>query len=73
MAAWLDSLNGITIAYAMGLVNALLGLVLSFGVTLSADQRSYIVAAINAALVFVAHVSHRVAVNKARTTPSVNG
>lgn len=66
MAAWLDSLNGITIAYAMGLVNALLGLLFSFGVTLNNDQRSYIVAAINAALVFVAHVSHQVATKQVR-------
>ena len=70
-AGVIDSMNGVTIAYAMGLVNALLGLIFAFGVTVTQDQRSYIVATINAALVFIAHVSHAQAKrDTARPTPT---
>lgn len=51
--------NGITMAYAMGLVNALLAVLLAFGVTLSDQQTAAIVGFTNAALVILAHVGHR--------------
>lgn len=51
--------NGITMAYAMGLVNSLLAVLLAFGVTLSDQQTAAIVGFTNAALVILAHVGHR--------------
>ena len=54
------SLNGITIAYAMGIVNAALALAVSFGVHLSSVQQGYLAAILNGAMVLMAHVSHRV-------------
>lgn len=64
------NLNGITIAYAIGLVNIALALIVSFGVHLTQEQRGYLVAFINGALVLVVHISHRVgeATNSGATT-----
>lgn len=52
--------NGITIAYVMGLVNALLALLLAFGLTITPAEQGSIVAFVNAALVLVTHAGHRV-------------
>ena len=54
------NLNGISIAYVMGIVNAALALVVSFGVDLTAEQQGYLAAIVNGLLVLVVHVSHRV-------------
>lgn len=51
--------NGITMAYAMGAVNALLAVLLAFGVTMTDQQTAAIVGFVNAALVILAHVGHR--------------
>ncbi len=52
--------NGITIAYAMGLVNSLLAVLTSFGVPLKPGQQAAVTAFVNAALIVLAHVGHRV-------------
>lgn len=54
------NLNGISIAYAMGIVNAALALTVSFGVDLNAEQQGYMAAIVNGLLILVVHVSHRV-------------
>lgn len=54
------NLNGISIAYVMGIVNALLALTVSFGVDLTAEQQGYLAAIVNGLLILVVHVSHRV-------------
>ena len=51
--------NGITMAYVMGLANALLSVLLAFGVTMSLQQQSAVVAFVNAFLVILAHFGHR--------------
>lgn len=56
---FVTTLNGISIAYVMGVVNAGLGLLLAFGVNLNDQQQSYIVTFVNACLILLAHVSHR--------------
>jgi hypothetical protein len=58
VAQLIDSLNGVSVAYAIGLTNALLALLFSFGVNVSQDQRTAIVAFVNAALIFTAHLAH---------------
>lgn len=52
--------NGITIAYVMGLVNAGLGVLLAFGLTITPEEAAAITAFVNAALVLITHVGHRV-------------
>lgn len=54
-----QNFNGITMAYVMGLVNALLGLLLAFGVNLSETQQGAIIAFVNAAMIVMAHMGHR--------------
>ena len=54
------NLNGISIAYVMGIVNAALALTVSFGVDLTAEQQGYLAAIVNGLLILVVHVSHRV-------------
>lgn len=54
----------------MGLVNALLGLLLSLGVHLRPDQEAAIGGFVNASLVLLVHVSHAQA--KRATAPAVN-
>lgn len=61
LTAIVTNLNGITIAYAMGLTNSGLALLLAFGVHLDDSQASSITAFVNASLILLAHVSHRVA------------
>lgn len=68
-ARLIDSLNGVTIAYAMGVVNAALAMLFAFGVSMTQDQRGYVSAFVNAALVLVAHVSHSQAKRNAPPTP----
>lgn len=51
--------NGITMAYAMGLVNALLGVLIAFGVTITDQQAAAIIGFVNAAMIVAAHVGHR--------------
>jgi len=55
--AW--TLNGITIAYLMGLVNAMMAMLLAFGLKMTPEEQASIVAFFNAALVAVAHLTHR--------------
>ncbi|HJR05016.1 MAG TPA: hypothetical protein VKA83_25465, partial [Methylomirabilota bacterium] len=59
--------NGVSLAYAMGFVNALMALLFSFGVNITDDQRSAIVGLVNAGLVLVAHVAY----SHAKTTKPV--
>lgn len=54
------NLNGITIAYVMGLTNALLVCVMAFGVHLNDIQRTAIAGLVNAALVLAIHLGHRI-------------
>lgn len=54
------SLNGITIAYTMGIVNALLATMDAFGLRLTDQQSASVTALINASLIATVHVSHRV-------------
>lgn len=54
------NLNGITIAYVMGLVNALLATLLAYGVHLTDEEIATTAALVNASLVLAVHVGHRV-------------
>ena len=54
------TLNGISIAYIMALVNALLACLLAFGVHLSDQEIASLVALINAGMVLAVHIGHRV-------------
>lgn len=54
------NLNGISIAYAIGFVNATMALVASFGISLDPTQRAAIVVFVNSALVLAIHLAHRV-------------
>ena len=63
--------NGITMAYAMALVNATLALLLAFGLTLSPDEQASITTFINAALVVLAHVGHRLGEQQQATSDAV--
>lgn len=54
------NLNGITIAYVMGLVNAALACLLAFGVTMTDIQIGAVATLVNAALILCVHVGHRV-------------
>ena len=68
MLGKIDALNGVSVAYAVGLTNALLGMLLAFGFTLTNDQRAAIVGFVNAALVFTAHIAHAQAKSQARSS-----
>lgn len=63
----IDALNGVSVAYAVGLTNALLTLLFAFGFTISGDQRAAITGFVNAALVFTAHIAHAQAAKQTRT------
>lgn len=54
------TLNGISIAYVIGLVNSIMAVVNSFGLNLNDTQRVAIVGLVNAALVLAIHLSHRI-------------
>jgi hypothetical protein len=64
------SINGVALAYAMGLVNAGMALVIAFGVSLTETQQASIFAFVNAALVLVAHVSHNAAKRTKEVIPA---
>ncbi len=53
------TLNGITVAYMMGFVNAVLACLLAFGVDLNEAQQASIATLVNASLVLAVHLSHR--------------
>jgi hypothetical protein len=63
----IGGINGVAMAYIIGLVNAGLALVISFGVTLTEGQQAGIVGFVNAGLILVAHVSY----NQAKHTKTV--
>jgi predicted membrane channel-forming protein YqfA (hemolysin III family) len=50
--------NGMTLAYMVALVNALLGCLVTFGVDLSDPQRASIITFVNVAVLLVARVLH---------------
>lgn len=52
--------NGITIAYVMGLVNAVFACLLAFGVSLTDAEIASVSALINAAMILAVHFGHRV-------------
>lgn len=54
----ISELNGISVALIMGVVNAGLAMMLTFGVNLSQSQQGSIQAFVNAMLVLVAAVAH---------------
>lgn len=54
------NLNGITIAYVMGFVNAVFACLLAFGVTLTDAEIASMSALINAAMILAVHFGHRV-------------
>lgn len=54
------NLNGISIAYVMGVANALFACLVAFGVTLTTDEIATMGVLLNATLVLAAHVGHRV-------------
>jgi len=64
------NLNGVSIAYIMGTVNAALALLVSFGVGLNNSQVASITALINAAMILTVHMSHRVGEAAALGRPS---
>ena len=70
MGRVVGSINGVALAYAMGLTNAAMALVISFGVSLSETQQASIFAFVNAALVLVAHVSHNAAKRTKEVIPA---
>jgi hypothetical protein len=57
----LTKINGVAMVYVMGLVNAGMALVISFGVNLSETQQASVVGFVNAALILVAHISYSTA------------
>jgi hypothetical protein len=50
--------NGLTLAYVVALVNALLALLLAFGVNITTEQSAAITAFVNAAMLLAARVLH---------------
>lgn len=48
--------NGQSFGYVVAAVNALLGLVIAFGITISPEQQAAIIGFVNAALVAIVHV-----------------
>lgn len=54
------TLNGISIAYVMGVVNALFACLVSFGIGLTDTEIGSLCLLINAALIACVHFSHRV-------------
>lgn len=50
--------NGMTLAYMVAVVNALLGVLIAFGVSLTDVQRASIIVFVNAAVLLVGRVLH---------------
>ncbi len=63
-------LNGVTVAYVIGLANAVLALVVAFGVNLTETQQGTITALVNAFLVLVAHASYAQAKHTKQVIPA---
>lgn len=61
--------NGVQVAYIVALVNALLQLLVSFGVSLTPEQESYIVTAVNLLMLIGARLVHQAARLRAATPP----
>ncbi len=53
-------MNGISVAYLMGFVNAALATVAAFGVNLNDVQRVAVASLVNASLVLAIHLAHRI-------------
>jgi hypothetical protein len=70
VASFVGNVNGVAMAYAMGLVNAGMALVISFGVNLNESQQAAIFAFVNAGLVLVAHVAYNHAKHTKTVIPS---
>lgn len=68
MANKLAEMNGTLVIYAMGLANAALALVVSFGVNITTEQQGTIIATVNALFVLVGHAIHS---NAKRTKPVI--
>ena len=54
------NLNGISIAYVMGVANAAFACLISFGITLTPEEVGSITALLNAVLILAVHFGHRV-------------
>ena len=59
MSKWIVDVNGISVALVMGVVNAGLAMLLSFGINLSQQQAGTIQAFVNALLIMVVAVAHQ--------------
>ncbi len=70
MGRYVTTLNGVSIAYTMGVINAFLAMLFSFGVHITSDQRGYVVAFVNACFILVAHVSYAQGKKEPPTDPS---
>lgn len=68
---WIDDLNGISVSLVMGVVNAGLAMLLSFGVSISVVQAGSIQAFVNVLLVLVASVAHKAATNAKTKAPPI--
>lgn len=55
-----QTLNGISIAYVMGVANAGFALLTAYGITLTTDETAATLAFLNAVLILVSHMAHRV-------------
>ena len=58
MSEWITRVNGISVALVMGVVNAGLAMLLSFGVQVTPEQSGTIQAFVNALLIMVVAVAH---------------
>lgn len=54
------TMNGISIAYVLGFVNAVLAAINAFGLNLNDTQRVAVVGLVNAGMVLAIHLSHRI-------------
>jgi len=59
VSKWIVDVNGISVALVMGVVNAGLAMLLSFGINLSQQQAGTIQAFVNALLIMVVAVAHQ--------------
>ena len=69
----IDSLNGVTIAYAMAVANCAMACLLAFGVTITDSQDAAVLALTNALLVLLAHVAHSQASKSVPSQPPPAG
>jgi len=54
------TMNGIGVAYLMGVVNAAMVTVAAFGVNLNETQRVAVASLVNASLILAVHLGHRI-------------